>query len=189
MRVRVGEGQRPIKVKVRRYGREQRLWMDKYLDQLVEMGYFEENAFADWQAAPLIVPKPNSKAKWRMAIDLRPVNSATVKEQWPMPDLDAEMVDFAESDCFCSLDFVSGYWQLPLHSDSYSACGIITPRGVYTSRRVFPGLANAVAFFQRSVAPLFASLCANLKAWLDDFGLHANGETKLLDVLEAVLLI
>lgn len=29
---------RPIKVKVRRYGREQRIWMDKYLDHLFDMG-------------------------------------------------------------------------------------------------------------------------------------------------------
>ena len=69
---------------------------------------------AEWQAAPLLVPKPGSKAKLRMAVDLRPVNAVTVKESLPMPHLDSEMQDFAGSKFFAILDFVSAYLQLPL---------------------------------------------------------------------------
>lgn len=65
-----------------------------------------------------------------MTMYLRPVNSATLKESWPMPHLDSEVYDLSGSKCFASLDFVSGYWQLPLHPDSYTACGVITPRVV-----------------------------------------------------------
>lgn len=46
------------------------------------------------------------------------------------------------------------------------------------------GLANAVAFFQSSVEPLFSSLRDFLKAWLDDFSLHAATEDVLLEKLE-----
>lgn len=93
-----------------------------------------------------------------MAIYLRHVTASAVKEQWPMPNLDAEMVDFSGSPCFASLDFVSGYWQLPLETESYSACGIMTPNRVYSSRKVPPGLANSAAFFQPSINPWFKEL-------------------------------
>lgn len=35
---------------------------------------------AEWQSAPLLVPKLNSKAGMRLAIYLRPVNATTIKE-------------------------------------------------------------------------------------------------------------
>jgi len=163
--------------------------MNKYIDTLKEMGFFEDMPTAEWQAAPLILPKPGSKAGWRMTVDLRPVNGATIKESWPMPHLDSEVFDFAGSRCFASIDFVSGYWQLPLHPDSYTRCGVVTPRGVVISKRVLPGLANACAYFQSSVEPLFAELRSFFKAWIDDFSLHGKEEEELLDALETFLSI
>eukprot|EP00171_Calliarthron_tuberculosum_P020891 IDg20891t1 len=119
-----------------------------------------------------------------MTVDLRPVNSATIRESWPMPHLESELQDFRGATCFASIDFVSGYWQLPLHPESYKHCGIITPRGVFVSKRVLQGLTNAVSHFQRSVEPLFASLRNCMKAWLDDFTGFARTESELLDMLE-----
>lgn len=183
MRVRLDPTKRPVRVKARRYSPDQRRFLDKYIDTLRKMDFVVDMPTASWQAAPLLVPKPG-KATYRMAVDLRPVNAATVKEAWPMPHLESEVHDFAGSTCFASLDFVSGYWQLPLHPESYAACGIITPKGVVASRRVLPGLANATSFFQSTVEPLFSSLRPFMKAWLDDFSLHAKDEETLLNALE-----
>ena len=184
MRVRLDPKKRPVRVRTRRYPPKQRLWLEKYVDTLVDMDMFTTDVMPDWHAAPILVSKRGSKAQFRMAIDLRPVNAATLKkEAWPMPNLDAEMVDFAKSTCFAVLDFVSGYWQLPLHPDSYGACGLITPKGVFASKRVLPGLANATAYFQGSVEPLFKDIRDNMKAWLDDFNLHTENEKKLLQLL------
>ena len=101
-----------------------------------------------------------------------------------MPHLDSEIYDFAGSECFAVLDFVSGYWQLPVDPDSWDACGIVTPKGTYSSTRVLPGLTNATTHFQSTIEPLFKNLRNNLKAWLDDFNLHAGNEKDLLDILE-----
>ena len=117
MRVRLETGKRAIKVKARRYSADQKEFLEKYVQQLVDMGFFIEMSTANWQAAPNLVEK-KGRAKYRMTIDLRPVDSATAKESWPMPPLESEIHEFAGSKYFASLDFVSGYWQLPLHPDS-----------------------------------------------------------------------
>jgi len=187
MRVRLKHGYRPIRVKARRYTGEQRNFLNKYVERLKEMGFAEDMPTAEWQAAPLILPKPGSRAGFRLTVDLRPVNAATIKESWPMPHLDSEVFDFAGSKCFASLDFVSGYWQLPLHPDSYFACGVVTPRGVVISKRVLPGLANAMSYFQSSIEPLFAR--GSLKAWVDDLSLHGRDEDSLLEKLEELFRI
>lgn len=158
--------------------------MKKYVKQLVKMGFLLPNRDAEWQSAPHIVPEPNSKVRLRMTIDLRPVSSATTKTAWSMPHLDREMQDFSGSTCFACLEFCSGYWQLPLHPDSFSACGFICPDGVYSSTRVLQGLTNATAHFQSKVEPFFAELIANMKAWLDDFNLHSRDERTILALLE-----
>ena len=176
MRVRLQDGAKPVRVKARRYPPDQRAFLDSYLKALVDLDMCVELPNADWQAAPLCVAKPGSRSKFRLAIDLRPVNSATVKESWPMPHLESELLDFKGSAVFAVLDFVSAFWQLPLHPESYTTCGIVGPKGVVASKRVLPGMANASAYFQRTVEPLFYTLRASMKAWIDDFNLYAKDE-------------
>ena len=184
MRVETVPGKKPVRVKARRYPAAQRAFLNKYVDKLVAMNFFKPNPDAQWQAAPLLVPKKGSKARFRLAIDLRPVNAATVKQAWPMPHIDSELQDFAGSTSYAVLDFVSGFWQLPLHPDSYDKGGVVTPNGTYTSMRTLPGLTNATAYFQSTIEPLFHILRHQLKAWLDDFILHATSESGLLDGLD-----
>lgn len=183
MKVQLLPNKRPVKVKARRYPTHQRAFLNEYVQKLVEMGFLIPNPDAEWQAAPLLVPKPGSKAQLRLAIDLRPVNAATVKQAWPMPHLDSEVQDFANSKFFATLDFCSGYWQLPVHPDSYSACAIVCPNGTYSSTRALPGLTTATSYFQSTIEPLFQELRPNMKAWLDDFNLHTQSEAELLRCL------
>lgn len=177
-----------MQCRVRRYPTEQRNFLNKYVQKLVEYGFFIENKNASWQAAPHIVPKHGSKVKYRTVVDLRPVNSATKPVPWPMPNLEAEMQDFSNSKFFASLDFCSGYWQLPLCPSSYDSCGVVCPMGVFSSTRVLQGLKNATSYFQSTVEPLFSNLRKHLKAWLDDFNLHGESENELLDYLEEFIL-
>lgn len=60
-----------------------------------------------------------------------------------MPHIDSEVQDFADSELFAVLDFCLGYWQLPVHLDSYDACGMFFSDDVYSSSRALPGLKNA----------------------------------------------
>lgn len=183
MRIKLDPDKRPVKVKARRYPAPQRAFLKAYTAKLVELGIFVPNPHVEWQAAPLLFPKSGSKATFRCAIDLRPVNTAMIKQAWSMPHLDSEVLDFAGSRCFAFIDFVHGYWQLPLHPDSYTACRVVCPDGAYSSTRVIPCLTNAAAHFQSSVEPLFKELRATLKAYIDDFNIFTGDGETLLRVL------
>lgn len=115
-----------------------------------------------------------------MAIDVRPVNVAPVNQFCPMPHIDSEVQDFASGKGFAVVDFCSGYWQLPVHTGSYSSCGIFFLNGVYSSTRVLPGLTNTTCYFHSMVEPFFHELHEHMKAWLDDFNVHAATEAHLL---------
>ena len=79
MRVQLLPHKRPLKVKARRYPPHQRAFFNAYIKQLVEMKFLVPNPEAEWQAALILIPKPGSRAKLRIAINFRPVNAATVK--------------------------------------------------------------------------------------------------------------
>ena len=70
----------PVSSKGRRYSGEQREFLGAYMMKLLEIGFCEEMATASCQAAPLLVQKKDSSATFWLAIDLRPLNAATVKE-------------------------------------------------------------------------------------------------------------
>lgn len=97
MKIRLKPEKNPVKVRSRRYDFEKRAFLDKDVEKLIEMGFWKPMPTADWQAAPLIVPKPNSKAKWRRTVDTGPVNADTIEESWPMPHLETEINDFRGS--------------------------------------------------------------------------------------------
>ena len=105
-----------------------------------------------------------------------------------MPYIDSEIYDFSGSNVFATLDFVSGYWQLPLDADAQDAHSIITQRGIYSPTRTQQGATNSVANFQSKVEPLFRSMRDHLKAWLDDFILHCKSEEQLLKMLRQFFL-
>lgn len=107
---------------------------------------------------------------------------------FPREMIDVEVNDNASSKWFASADFVSCYWQPPLDPDSYSACGIVTPRGVVASKRVLPGYANTTAHFQSSMEP-FLRATQNLKPCLDVFDLQTAAERKLFGSLENIFAI
>lgn len=45
-------------------------------------------------------------------------------------------------------------------------------------------LKNASAYFQSTIAPLFDKMKNAMKAWIDDFSIHAKTESNLLEHVE-----
>ncbi len=109
MVVEIKEGSVPYIAKARRYPAEQRDYMRSFLDQFVEFGMAKRNENAEWAAPPLLIPKPGT-TKYRLKFDLRRVNQCTKPMVWPMPYLQSELLDFAGSTMFASIDLGAGYW-------------------------------------------------------------------------------
>lgn len=74
----------------------------------MELGYIKPNRTAPWQATPHLVPK--EEVKFRFTIDLRPVKASKVGEARPMPNIEAELANFAGCTCFATMEFCRAYW-------------------------------------------------------------------------------
>lgn len=156
--------------------------MSRYVENLLSLGFVKRTANPEWVSAPFIVPK-NPPVIYRLTIDYRSVISATEPIFWPLPHIDSELHDVRGSRIFASIDFCSGYWQLPLIEESQQLYSFMTPHGVVQPTRTTQGGCNSAANFQQHVEPRFAELRDNLKAWLDDFLLYSKTELDHLSIL------
>ena len=166
MVIRLKEGTKPTRAKVRSYAPPVKAFLSATIKRLVEYKFYYPNPRSAWASAPAPVAKPPS---YRMTVDHRPPNAATIPVSWPMPSIEAESADFAGAQHYTVLDFVSGYYQLPLAPESQDILSFITSDGVFTPTRTCQGATNSAANFQACVEPLFARLADRLKCWLDDF--------------------
>lgn len=178
----------PFLTKPRRYSPEQREYMKVFTEKLLQYGFVSPNPEAQWTSAPLMVQKPGTK-KFRMTFDLRCINRATKAVSWPMPHIQVELMNYQGSSYFASIDVCAGYWKMPVHEDSQHFHSFITSHSVFKRTRNLQGGRNAAKYFQAKVEPCFQSIRENLKAWLDDFGLHHKTENGLLDTIKALLCI
>lgn len=121
---------------------------------------------------------------FRLTMDYRLINTATITTAWPMPHIEAVQSDVQGATAFAVIEFCSGYWKLSLHADSQDLHAFMTPNGVVQTTRRTEGGCNLAHNFQACVTPCFATLREHTLAWIEDFVIHARDEKKLLLVLE-----
>lgn len=66
----------PVNVKEQKYRTELKKFLNRYVDELLDMGSLKSHPLASWQVADYVLLK-DSKSKFWTTVDPRPVNSAT----------------------------------------------------------------------------------------------------------------
>ena len=74
---------------------------------------------SEWCSAPFTVPKPrpadqSSIDAWRLVVDYRAQNAATVPGAHPLPHIEEEIAKRAKGKLFTVLDLRHGFHQMPL---------------------------------------------------------------------------
>ena len=144
----------------------------------------------DWCHPIVIIPKPKSKERLRVCIDLTKLNEQVKREFYELPSV-PETLSKIGNKCkvMSKLDFNSGYWQMPLDESSQLKCTFTTPFGRYCPTRAPFGLCSLPEIFTKKLDGLLSSLEGIVRS-MDDILVH--GETleehdERLDALLKVL--
>ena len=87
---------------------------------------------------------------FRFCIDLRKLNSRTVRDAYDLPRVNDTIDILIGSKYFSKLDLHSGYWQVEIdEADKYKTAFTVGNMGFYECNRMAFGLTNAPATFQR----------------------------------------
>jgi hypothetical protein len=103
------------------------------------------------------------EAMWRY----RRLNTATVPDKYPLPNLQGLSAHLHGATVFSKLDLEKGYYQIPMDLSDIPKTAIITPFGLFEFRFMPFGLKNAAQTFQRLMDLLFCQ-CHFVFNYLDD---------------------
>ncbi len=94
-------------------------FVDMALAELLAAGAVRHTSVRPAMVSPLgVVPKPNSKDKFRSIVNMRYVNQTIVVPKFRMETL-SSLDDLPKSqDFMVSFDFKSGFWHIPLAPDA-----------------------------------------------------------------------
>src|SRR3984885_7727116 len=182
----IEESSRPIRQPQRRMNPNLREIVKEELQKLLKVNFIYPISDSQWVSPLVVVPKKNGK--WRICVDYRQVNKATLKDYFPLPFINQVLDTLARKSSFSFLDGFSGYNQIRIALEDQEKTTFTCPWGTY-SYNVLPfGLCNAPATFQRAVLAIFADLVHDcVEVYMDDFSVYGNSFDHALENLERVL--
>jgi hypothetical protein len=100
-----------------------------------------------WSSPALLVSKPDGST--RFVVDYRKLNQITIKDEYPLPNIEETINQLAGHLFFTKLDLKSGYLQVPIREEDKEKTAFKTKDGLYEFNVLPPGLKNAPPSFQR----------------------------------------
>lgn len=160
--------------------------INKETDQMLLDGIIKPSK-SPWSSPVVLVKKKNKE--YRFCVDFRKVNKVTVKDAYPLPQINSTLDKLRDSKYFSTIDLISGYWQVPLSRDSYEITAFTVPgRGLFHFRVMPFGLHSASATFQRLLDQVVGvDLEPKAFVYLDDITVLGSTLEEHLEVLKQVL--
>ena len=103
--------------------------MKEELQKLLQVGFIYPISDSQWVSPLVVVPKKNWK--WRICVDYRELNKATLKDHFPLPFIDQVLDSLAGKKLFSFLDGFSGYNQIKIALEDQDKTTFTCPWGTY----------------------------------------------------------
>ena len=144
------------------------------LKQMEKQGIIEKiDMPTDWCAPIVPVLKPNGKV--RITTDFKKLNNAVKRERYMLPCVEEVLQRMSGSKVFSKLDARSGYFQIPLDSESAKLTTFITPFGRFFYKRLPQGISSAPEIFQKYMENILEGQ-PNVEVFMDDIMVHSEND-------------
>ena len=102
-----------------------------------------------WVSPLIVVPKPNGEV--RICVDMRRVNTAVIRERYPIPTIEETLQNLTGACVFSKLDLRWGYHQIELDEQSRQYTTFATHTGLYRYKRLMFGVSAAPEIYQHVI--------------------------------------
>ncbi len=131
--------------------------VEEELERMEQLGVISKvSKPTEWCAGMVVVPK--SSGGVRICVDLKPLNESVLREFHPLPKIDITLAQLAGAKVFSKLDANSGFWQVPLSTESRLLTTFITPFGRFCFNKLPFGISSAPEHFQKRMNEILSGL-------------------------------
>jgi len=141
----------PVFTKPYRYPEVYRQEVKNQINQMLDQGIIKPS-ISPWCSPLWIVPKKidsSGKRKFRIVIDFRKLNSKTIDDRYPIPNITDILDKLGRSLYFSTLDLANGFYQIEMNPEDTPKTAFSTESGHYEFIRMPQGLRNSPRTFER----------------------------------------
>ncbi|CAN6704646.1 unnamed protein product [Malus baccata var. baccata] len=188
-RMPINEGYKPVKQAPRRMSKKIEEKVKEEIERLVKSGFIRPAKYVEWLVNIVPILKAITKAV-RCCVDYRNINSATPKDEYPMPMADLSIDVVAKHKVLSFMDGNVGYNQIKMVPEDTHKTAFRCPChvGAYEYLVMPFGLKNAGATYQRAMNAIFHDLIGqSMEVYIDDIVVKSNTEEQhLVDLKQAL---
>ena len=162
--------------------------IDEVLQHLQEMSDLGVIHWSESPYASNVVLVKKKDGSLRFCIDLRRLNSVTVRDAYALPRIDDTFDALSGAKWFSTLDLKGAYWQVEVaEEDKCKTAFSVHPLGFWECNRMPFGLTNAPATFQRLMGSAMGDLYLNsCLLYLDEIVVFSRTYEEHLEKLQKV---
>ena len=168
----------PFREKLRVYSKAIQDIIDKEIDKLIKDGVIVPSK-SPYASNLLLVRKPDESSangiKERVCVDYRRLNKDTIKDSYPLANIQTIFNRIGKSTWFTTMDLLSGFWQIAIKEEHKHKTAFITARGLYEWLVMPFGLCNAPSTFQRLMDEVIKPEYRDfIETYIDDLVTHSH---------------
>lgn len=154
-------------------------------ERMKEMGVIEPSS-SPWASPVVMVRKKDGTLRY--CIDYRRLNEVTLKDSYPLPNMEDCLDSLGGAKYFSTVDLSSGYWQVQMTDDAKDKTAFYGVGGGLWRFTVLPfGLCNAPATFERLMERVLYQLQWHIcLCYLDDILIFSSTVTSHLRNLQMI---
>ncbi|XP_070002091.1 uncharacterized protein [Nicotiana sylvestris] len=143
----------PVKQKLRKFKTNVSVKIKEEVTKQLDAKVIRVTRYPMWLANVMPVPKKDSKT--RVCVDYRDLNKASLKDDFPLPNIHILINNCAKHEIGPFVDCYVGYRQILMDDKDAEKMAFITPWGIYCYRIMPFGLKNAEETYMRAMTTIF----------------------------------
>ena len=176
----------PVNQKVRPLNPKQEADLRRQLDDWLAADIIEPSVSPFASALVPVAKKGTDKIRW--CIDYRALNALTIRDRYPLPNIENNLYKLSRAKVYTSIDSAGAFHCLPIIEKDRCKTSFVSPHGSFQFKYLPFGLCNAPSAYSRLIDKALGHLPIDFRmAYIDDVIIYSKTPKEHLDHIIQVL--